>query len=298
MKILKREPSNTLVRTEVWTVQPEHISRPLLLTVTVPQQTPERLVPGTLMLDGNGSAGLLHHAMTYLELGGELPAAVAVSVGYPLDAPVPFLVARNEDLTPLPWPEWDRLYGVIRGGLQCPPSGHADAFLAVLVHELKPVLEKEYRIDPGNWTLIGHSLGGLFATHALLSAPQEFRRYLAVGSSFWWRKPSMFERAEAFGRATDPVDVDFYVAAGEFETAEAFKSQWAQFMHLPEWQQYVACLGGFPDILAETRQIAQLLGRRAGCRVHAAELMGDNHSSEVMQAVSLGLRWLHRARHN
>jgi pimeloyl-ACP methyl ester carboxylesterase len=294
MKILKREPSNTLVRTEVWTVQPEHISRPLLLTITVPQRKPDGLIAGTLMLDGNLSAGLLHHATTYLEMGGELPPSIAVSVGYPLDAPVPFLVARNEDLTPLPWPEWDRLYGIILGGLQCPPSGRADAFLAVLVHELKPVLEKEYGIDPRNWTLIGHSLGGLFATHALLSAPQEFRRYLAVGSSFWWRKPSMFERAEAFGRATDPVDVDFYVAAGEFETAEAFNSQWAQFMHMPEWQEYVACLGGFPDILAETRQIAELLGRRPGCRAHAAELMGDTHSTEVMQAVNFGLRWLNR----
>jgi len=33
-------------------------------------------------------------------------------------------------------------------------------------------------------------------------------------------------------------------------------------MHLPEWQEYVACLGGFADILAETRQMADLLRRR------------------------------------
>ncbi|MCZ8130444.1 MAG: alpha/beta hydrolase-fold protein [Steroidobacteraceae bacterium] len=294
MKIISREPSNTLLRTEVWTVQPERISRPLLLTVTSPMRRPEGPIAGTLMLDGNSSAGLLHHATTYLEMGGELPPSVAVSVGYPLDAPVPFLVARNEDLTPLPWPEWDRLYGKVLGGLACPPSGRADAFLAVLTEELKPALEGEFGIDPRTWTLVGHSLGGLFATHALLSSPAAFRRYLAVGSSFWWRRPSMFERAESFGRATEPVEVDFYVAAGEFETADSFRQQWAQYMHQPEWQEYVACLGGFPNILEDTRRLAELVGRRPGCRVLAAELAGDTHSSEVMQAVSRGLRWLNR----
>lgn len=294
MRIVSREPSNTLLRTEVWTVQPERISRPLLLTITAPQVRPAGAIAATLALDGNASAGLLHHASTYLEMGGEIPPSVVVSVGYPLDAAVPFLVARNEDLTPVPWPEWDVLYGRVLG-LECPASGRADAFLAVLVEELKPALERELGIDPRNWTLVGHSLGGLFATHALLTAPHEFRRYLAVGSSFWWRRPSMFERAEAFGRASDPVDVDVWLAAGEFETPSAFERSWTRYMHRREWQEYLECMGGHPDILGDTRRMAELVGRRPGCRAHAAELAGETHASEVMQAVSHGLRWLNRA---
>jgi predicted alpha/beta superfamily hydrolase len=293
MKVISREKSNTLLRTEVWTVQPGHIGYRFLITVTLPaMRRPDSPLHGLLTLDGSYACGTAFQLASFLEMSGNLPPAALVSVGYVLDSPVPAMVARNTELTPVPWPEWDAPYGEILG-TPAPPSGQADRFLAFLNNELKPALEAECGIDPEQWTLSGHSLGGLFTLHALLSDPQRFRRYFAVGSSLWWRKPFMFDHAERFVRESEPIDVSVYIAAGDEETPEGFAKAWAAVLDTPVWKQYFGVMGGIPDIVADSQRMATLIGQRAGCRVTSAVFPNENHSSAPFVALSQGLRWLH-----
>ncbi len=292
MKIVSREKSNTLLRTEVWTVQADHIGYPFLVTVTQPaMKSPDAPLHGLLTLDGNYAAGTAYQLASFLEMNGNLPPAVVVSVGYVLDSAVPAIVARNTDLTPVAWPEWDSPYGEILGA-PAPPSGQADRFLAFLNHELKPAIEAEYGVDAGQWTLSGHSLGGLFTLHALLSDPARFKRYFAVGSSLWWKKPLMFNRAEAFIRETDPIDVSVYIAAGALEEPVAIAKDWAAFIDQPVWKHYLGVMGGIPDIVADLHAMGALLARRKGCRVTSVAFDNENHSSAPFVALSHGLRWL------
>jgi uncharacterized protein len=228
MKIVSREKSNTLLRTKVWTVQPDHIEYPFLVTVTQPaKRLPDAAVHGRLTLDGNYACGTAFQLVSFLEMSGHLPPAVQVSVGYVLDSTVPAMMARNTELTPVGWPEWDATYGEILG-TPAPSSGRADRFLAFLNDELKSAVEAECGIDPTQWTLSGQSLGGLFALHALLSDPRRFRRYFAVGSSLWWRKPLIFDRAESFVRQVDPIGVSVYIAAGDQETPQSMVKAWGR----------------------------------------------------------------------
>lgn len=292
MKIVSREKSNTLLRTEVWTVQPDHIGYPFLVTVTLPaMRKPDAPLHCLLTLDGNYAGGTAYQVASYLEMSGDVPPAVLVSVGYVLDSAVPAMVARNTELTPVAWPEWDLPYGEILG-TPAPPSGQADRFLAFLNEELKPAIEAECGVDPAQWTLSGHSLGGLFTLHALLSDPTRFRRYFAVGSSLWWKAPFMFDRAEAFVRQTAPISVSVYIAAGDEETPAGFAKAWNAMLELPAWKQYVGVMGGIPDIVADSHRMGALLARRAGCRVQSAEFDNENHSSAPFVALSQGLRWL------
>ncbi len=66
-----------------------------------------------------------------------------------------------------------------------PDAGGADAFLKFLTDELTPWVNARYRTQPYR-ILVGHSLGGLFAVHALLVRPDSFQAYLAVSPSLWW----------------------------------------------------------------------------------------------------------------
>jgi predicted alpha/beta superfamily hydrolase len=244
-----------------------------------------------MVLDGNALCGVAQFASLCAEAELLVPAALVVTIGYPLHSPTPPIMARNRELTPVEWPEWEALYAVIHGAAG-PSGGGADAFLAFICDELKPTIEQEFGVDPGQWDLMGHSFGGLFAVHALLSAPTQFKRYFGSGSSFWWRNPLMFERAEAFVREAGELDVAVYLCAGEFETADHLKAV-LEKLNLPVFKEYIDVMGGYPDIVDEAHRMAALLARRKGCRTHSAVVPNQTHGSAPLAALFQGLRWLH-----
>lgn len=66
------------------------------------------------------------------------------------------------------------------------PFGRADAFLAFIDEEVKPFLAARYpAADLEETALVGHSLGGLFTMHVLLTSPDSFDRYVALDPSPW-----------------------------------------------------------------------------------------------------------------
>ncbi len=53
--------------------------------------------------------------------------------------------------------------------------------LAFLVDELRPELAREFRFDETDHGLLGDSVGGHFATYALLNGTEAFTKYLIGG---------------------------------------------------------------------------------------------------------------------
>lgn len=76
-----------------------------------------------------------------------------------------------------------------------PDAGGADAFLAFLADELIPWTDERYRTEPFR-ILVGHSLGGLFGVHALLSRPQSFQAHIVVSAALQWSRRATLERAK------------------------------------------------------------------------------------------------------
>jgi predicted alpha/beta superfamily hydrolase len=149
-------------------------------------------------------------------------------------------------------------------------------------------------VNPAEWTLAGHSLGGLFATYCLLTRPGGCRRYLAVGSSYWWKRPCLFDRAREFAAVERPLNVSVYLAAGDQETTAGFSTSWHRYLDADLWKDYLTVMRGIPDIVAETREMAGLIGQRWGTRVRCDILDDETHGSAVFAAYSRGLRWLHK----
>jgi predicted alpha/beta superfamily hydrolase len=74
-------------------------------------------------------------------------------------------------------------------------TGGADAYLAVLQHDLIPYAETRFPIDRSYRGLMGHSYGGLFAIHALGRAPDLFQAYLIVSPAAWFDGYKIFNAA-------------------------------------------------------------------------------------------------------
>ena len=99
------------------------------------------------------------------------------------------------------------------GELQAPTSGGADNFLKFIETELIPAVEKGYRVKPYR-VLAGHSLGGLFAIHALMARPGLFNSYVAVSPALQWENREALKRAEWFFGKQKELNSTLYVSLG------------------------------------------------------------------------------------
>ena len=145
------------------------------LFVAIPRSpAPEQGWPSLWMLDGNS----VFDRLTAADLESH-PGLVVIGVGYPLDQSFD-TTARALDYTPVsltPNPEGGP------GGGRGRETGGADAFRARLTGPLRQRVEGLAPLDPARRVLWGHSYGGLFTLHCLLSEPQAFAGWAPISAS-------------------------------------------------------------------------------------------------------------------
>jgi predicted alpha/beta superfamily hydrolase len=78
-------------------------------------------------------------------------------------------------------------------------GGHADAYGRMLVEELKPFVDAQYRTLPGaeHSGLGGSSLGGLVTLYLGLRYPSVFSRLAVVSPSVWWRNRAILNTIDS-----------------------------------------------------------------------------------------------------
>lgn len=78
-------------------------------------------------------------------------------------------------------------------------GGKADLYGQMIVTELKPFIDSEYRTltDAENTGLGGSSLGGLVSLHLALKYPETFGRVAVVSPSVWWDAKAILREVEA-----------------------------------------------------------------------------------------------------
>lgn len=139
------------------------------------------------------------YPVVYVLDGGEgfLPASAAAGfLSSHLSMPEVIVVAvkhadRGFELTPVP-----STPGAVPGVAH---PGGADRLLASLAEEVIPLVESRYPTQPYR-VLVGHSLGGLFAVHALAARPDLFQGFVLLDPALWWDQGRVGQRLEAFFR--------------------------------------------------------------------------------------------------
>ncbi|MGY1459452.1 MULTISPECIES: alpha/beta hydrolase [unclassified Luteimonas] len=208
---------------------------------------------------------------------GPDPGALVVGIGYPPGADIG---ARRT---------WDLTVPVAEPRAKAPTGGAAD-FFEFIQSELKPRIERDYRVDRARQTLMGHSLAGMFATRVMTRHPDAFESYVGMSSSFWFGGHGLSGEVEAFAKARTPGDtpVRVMLLAAEFEEA----------VHPRAWASSPDSAAKARDDLTQRGQVtraraaAQQLAAAPGMIVDMAEIAGEDHGSVVPAAIGRGLRFV------
>ena len=137
-----------------------------------------------------------------LRLDELIPNLLIVGVGYPVGSFFDASAPRAVDLTPTQDRDWEIQQAEEYPEWPAPEgSGGAPEFLQFLRQELIPSIDAEFRTNPLDRALFGHSFGGLFAIHALLNGEGTFQRFIAGSPSLWWDDDVTFRHEEAFAAA-------------------------------------------------------------------------------------------------
>jgi len=144
------------------------------------------------ILDGEWSFPLVSSYVDYLSRWKRIPNLIVTGVRN---------VDRNRDYIF----EEDRSF---------PGTGGADQFQRFVSEEWVPFIEEKYN---GNGTkiLVGHSFGGAFALYSMMTDPDLFDAYIALGSSTWVAQRGLFEVAEEFLGKPLQDEIFLYMAVAE-----------------------------------------------------------------------------------
>src|SRR5215218_9852949 len=173
--------------------------RVILVRTPVGYETNKVSYPVLYMTDGDAHMGHTASTIEFLTQNGRISDLIIVGVTN---------TDRTRDLTPAKSSNKNPA-----GELRFPTSGGADKFLKFFETELIPEIEKQYRVQPYR-ILAGHSLGGLFAVHSMISKPGLFNSYVAVSPSLQWENGEALKRAEEFLKNQKEMKVTLFVSLG------------------------------------------------------------------------------------
>jgi len=223
--------------------------RIVLVRTPVGYETNKVSYPVLYMTDGDAHMGHTASTIEFLTRNGRISDLIVVGVTN---------TDRTRDLTPVKSTNKNAA-----GELQFPTSGGADNFLKFFETELIPEIENQYRVQPYR-ILAGHSLGGLFAIHSMISKPGLFNSYVAVSPSLQWENGEELKRAEDFLKNQKELKATLFVSIGNEPGAigESFDS--------------------FKDLLAKTNI--------KGFEWQAERMADEDHGSVVLRSHYFGLR--------
>lgn len=152
------------------------------LDVWVPRSYAEgtRRYPTLWVLDGEAYLLSAAGAVQSIANAERMPEMIVVAVSNR---------DRARDLTP-------RLVRTSAPPEGMPTWGGGSSFLAFLQYEAVPAVESAFRTVPFR-TIVGHSLGGLFAMWSTIEAPGLFRASLMLDPALWWDNRAVPEAAIA-----------------------------------------------------------------------------------------------------
>jgi len=210
----------------------------------------ERNYPTIYLLDGGNTFPLMAAHHHYLRFGDESPAAILVGISYGADT----FEEGNWRSTDFTAPSTERDFW-----------GGASVFQKVLQDELLPMIEDNYRSDPGHRVIFGHSLGGQFVLFNALSKPGLFFGHIASNPALHRNLP-FFLTWHGEKEFTQPLSRVF-VSSGEYDDPRFRKPAL-------EWIKHWQAVTPIPWTL-ETRTLA-----------------GQTHLSATPEAFRLGVAWL------
>jgi hypothetical protein len=220
--------------------------RTILVRTPAAYETNKLAYPVLYMTDGDAHINHTASTIEFLARNGRMSEMIVVGITN---------TDRTRDLTPT------KATGP--NAAQFPTAGGSDNFLKFIETEVIPEVEKRYRVQPYR-VLAGHSFGGLFTIHALITRPELFNSYVAVSPSLQWSDEATLKRAEEFFKTRKELNATLFASLGN-EPGDIGKS----FVE-------------FKELLAKTKI--------KGFESQAEQMTDEDHGSVVLRSHYFGLR--------
>lgn len=170
--------------------------RRILVRTPANYETSKTTYPVMYMTDGDAHISHTSGSIDFLARNGRMSELILVGIPN---------TDRTRDLSPSKPTNTGAT-----GAPQFPTAGGADKFLQFIETELIPEINKRYRVSPYK-ILAGHSLGGMFAVHAMVTKPDLFNSYIAVSPALQWDNQLVVKRAEEFFKNRKEFDATFFM---------------------------------------------------------------------------------------
>jgi predicted alpha/beta superfamily hydrolase len=162
-----------------------------------------------VVLDAFFNYGTALETVRLLAMAEHVKPLLVVGVGYRPVTVADTTRLRGRDFSPVADP---------RGAEGNPAmSQGADRFAGFLEEELKPWILDRFDVARDDFGVFGFSLGGLFATHLMLTRPTAFQRYGIGSPSYWYGPKAIFATEESYANTHDDLPAKAYVSIGEYE---------------------------------------------------------------------------------
>lgn len=188
---IESQTNEQIVIGDKYSLQSEVLSEQREYWISLPESYNDKLnsykkYPLLIILDGHVHFKSVSGVVQFMSTGNtdkiEIPEMIVVAI---------MNVDRRRDFTP------DKVITKRKN-----TSGGGDNFLHFLESELIPKLDKEYRTIPYR-TLVGHSLGGLLATHAYMKENTVFNSFISIDPSFGtWDENTMDGKVQSIKEKT------------------------------------------------------------------------------------------------
>jgi uncharacterized protein len=269
-------PPYMLKGTEVRTIRAKALQRDYEIYVSLPdsyQSQPRRRFPVLFVTDADYAFPLVRSiAQRVGNRARGLEEFILVGLSYSVgDTPE---YSRRRDYTPTPNGEKTR-----DPSGRPPVFGEAEAYRRFLAEELMPFVAGTYRTDANRSIYAGHSYGGLFGLHVLLTEPKLFSHYIIGSPSLWFDQKVMFQRERDYAQANKELKANVLMAIASYETIDKASGD----------LRY----NGKTDMIADLREFEQALRSRnyPGLKLSTEIIPGEDHLTVFPAIVTRGLLW-------
>ena len=185
-------------------VQSKELAEKRILNIYLPEgynQSDTTKYPVIYLLDGSADEDFIHVVglvqFNSFEWINQVPKSIVVGIA---------TVDRRRDFTFPTTIQADKK--------RYPTSGHSDKFMSFIEKELQPFIETKYKTNDHR-TIIGQSLGGLFATEILLKKSTLFNKYIIISPSLWWDNGALLNQNSNLLEESFNQKTDIYIGVGK-----------------------------------------------------------------------------------
>jgi len=173
--------------------------------------------PVLYVLDGKFSFPSFSSIREVMDLAKEIKDVIIVAIGDSSQSEYDWHVSRYYDCTPSYVGKMDTTWSYILkfpvGSLK---SGGSPAFLSTIQKNIIPFIDMHYKTTKDRG-ISGHSLGGLFVSYCLLTAPGLFNRYGINSPALWWNNKEILSMEHSFATQQTGLAANIFISVGSLE---------------------------------------------------------------------------------